>query len=167
VAFSQVSIMEGMAENSDNVLYEWEAPEFGETGRGWNVWVFVVLLLAAGWMIWTRQWIALAVVGMILAVLYLLKRVQPRKFTHQLTEAGIKVGERIHRYDQLKSFWVVLAGEARVVNLLPKRKWGLMLTLQLGDADVDKVRDILSKFLPEDASRGEDTIDRIGRFFKL
>ncbi|MFA5010116.1 MAG: hypothetical protein WC553_02730 [Patescibacteria group bacterium] len=155
---------------TEKILYEWRAPEFSTQSNGviWGWWIGIgALAMIGAWSVWTKEWVALAVVGMIVVVAILMRQTKPRDFGHQLTEAGVKVGEALRSYDQFRAFWIVLENDTRVVNLLPSKKWGLMLTLQLGDANVDKVRETLLKFLPEDASRGEDTIDKIGRFFRL
>ncbi len=157
-----------MDQEDQKILYEWEAPEFsGGSTTGWSGWTLAFLLIAAIWTAWVGQWVTLAVVVMVGLVIYLLRRTQPRTFWHRIMETGVEVGGKVYPYNKLKSFWIVLGQEARVVNLLPNRKFGLLLTLQIGDADVEKIRETLGKFLPEDASRGEDTVDRIGRFFKL
>lgn len=157
-----------MTQEDKKVLYEWSAPEFSGSGAtGWSGWALLVLLIAAGWTVWVQQWVTLAVVVMVGVMVYLLRKSQPRVFQHQITETGVYVGERLYAYGKLKSFWIVLGGDVRIVNLLPNKKFGLSLTLQLGDADVERVRETLMKFLPEDASRGEDTVDKVGRFFKL
>jgi hypothetical protein len=158
-----------MAEQDEKALYEWQAGEFTTNEVGsfgwWGVGGFLVL--AAAWTIWMKQWMGLAVVIMIGVMVWLVRGMKPRKFDHQLTEVGVKVGSRVYPYNTLKSFWIVLDTNVRTVNLLPDKKFGFLLTLQLGDANVDKVRETLAKFLPEDASRGEDTVDKIGRFFRL
>ncbi len=157
-----------MTQENEKILYEWSAPEFSGGGTtGWSGWVFLILIVAAGWTIWTRQWVTLAVVMMIGLIVYLLRKASPRVFQHKIAESGVYVGEKLYPYGKLKSFWIVLGGDVRAVNLLPNKKFGLLLTLQLGDADVEMVRETLKKFLPEEASRGEDTVDKVGRFFKL
>jgi len=154
-----------------SVLYSWEAPEFIVSqeggGRGVNIAMAIVLLGLLAWAIWARQWVAAALVGMGGLAIYLLRTSQPRVFTHSLTDAGVLVGKKFYPYGKLRSFWLVLDGNVRVLNLLPSRKFGLALTLQLGDASIDKVRDALSGKLPEDASRGEDPIDKVGRMLKF
>jgi len=153
-------------ENKGKMLYEWEASEFSQN-TGWSIWIWLVLLAAAGWAVWAKQWIGLGTLVMVAVVVFLSKNMRPRTFHHQITDAGVMVGDKLYSYDKLKAFWVVLDGEARSLNLLPDRKWGLLLTLQLGDANVDKVREALLKFLPEEGSRGEDTVDKVGRIFRL
>ncbi len=157
-----------MTQENEKVLYEWSAPEFSvrET-TGWSGWALLVLIVAVGWTVWAQRWVTLAVVLMVGLLIYLLRKTRPRLFQHQITEDGIYIGKRLHAYSGLKAFWIVLEGDTRVVNLLRNKKFGLLLTLQLGDADVEKIREALIKFLPEDASRGEDTVDKVGRFFKL
>ena len=77
------------------------------------------------------------------------------------------VRERFWPYGSLRAFWISRSEEGNVLHFLPNRKYALVLTLQLGKADVEKVRAILSDRLVEEEDRGEDMVDRIGRFFRL
>ena len=134
---------------------------------GWYGVAGLVALLAIGYTIYTSQWVGLAVVMMIGVIMYLVGRVSPRQFVHQLTDRGVKIGDKFYAYGQLRAFWVTIVPEGRALNLLPAKKLSLLLTLQLGDADVEKVREILLEFLPEEAGRGEDLVDRVGRWFRF
>ena len=151
------------------VRYEWMAPEFARTERA-PLWYIVVGVAWLGGMIYTgltSQWVGLGVVAMVGLVLYLSGRMLPRTFAHQLTDKGVVVAGQFHAYGQLRSFWIAQGGQGPALNLSSAKKLSFLLTLQLGTADIEKVRTVLLEFLPEEAGRGEDVVDKIGRFFKL
>lgn len=120
-------------------------------------------MVLLGVAIFTKQWIGAALVVMIGVALYLLRTSAPRVFEHAITERGVVVGEKFYPYSQLQSFWILLSGGVGTLNLLSNKKFGLVMTLQLGEADIEKIRGSLSGKLPEDASRGEDMVDRVGK----
>ena len=151
------------------VRYEWTALEFPRVERT-RVWYLVAGLVGLGllaYTIYTRQWAGTAVVLMISVVVYLMGRVTPRTFIHRLTSRGVEVGDKFYPYTQLRAFWVVNTPSSRTLNLISAKKFSLLLTLQLEGADVEKVREVLLEFLPEEPGRGEDVIDRVGRFFRF
>lgn len=153
-----------------SVIYSWEAPEFMPS-QGGSWWVDTALVVVGLgliiWAIWAGQWSGVALVVMAGVVVVLMRKAKPRMFTHSITEAGVVVGEKFYSYDQLKSFWIYMEGNARTLHFVLNRRFTLALTLQLGDASIDKVREALAGKVPEDASRGEDTVDTVGRILKL
>jgi hypothetical protein len=157
-------------EDFGSILYSWEAPEF-MVAQGSN-WLLDGVLVVAGlglliWAIWAGQWTGAALVVMAGVAMFLMRKSQPRIFTHSLTDRGVVVGTKFYPYSRLKSFWIFLEGDARTLNIVSDRRFTLALTLQLGDASIDKVREALSGKIPEDSSRGEDTVDTVGRILKL
>lgn len=162
-------VMVEIEQQLGEVRYEWTAPEFARAQRS-GVWYMVtggIWLILLAYTLYTGQWVGVAVVIMIGIVLYLLGRVAPRNFIHRLATAGIGVGEKFYPYGQLRSFWIANTPSGQTLNLVSSKKFSLAITLQLVGADVEKVRDILLEFLPEESGRGEDTVDRIGRFLKF
>jgi uncharacterized membrane protein YobD (UPF0266 family) len=157
-----------MAQENGTALFSWEADEFQTHERGlwWYVGVFGLAILAIIYAIYIKNWMFIGVVVMIVVALFVLGRVAPRKFVHTITDKGVKVGDKFYSYSELKSFWVV-DDVATVLNILTAKKYALLLTLQLAKGDVEKVRTILSEYLPEESDRGEDRIDKISRLLKF
>ena len=155
--------------NIGNELFSWDANEFQAPSRSflWYVVVWGVAVLAIAYAIYVQNWFLIGLVAMIVFSLHVLGRISPRKFTHIVTDKGVKVGDKLYSYDSLKSFWMVESGGEHTLNLITARKFDLLLTLQIDGGDVEKVRQILAEFLPEEEDRGEDTIDKITRFFKF
>ncbi|RLC37276.1 hypothetical protein DRH29_02545 [candidate division Kazan bacterium] len=152
-----------------DVLYSWKAKEFSSNRRsaGWYVVAGIIFLAAVVYTIYIHQWIGLGVVVMIGVLIYLSQSMAPRVFDHKITDRGIAVGKKFYEYSNLRSFWIVLDKDNPTLNLMLNKKLSLLLTLQLGTADVERIRKILGDFLPEDANRGEDIADKITKFLKL
>jgi len=152
-----------------NILYSWRAKEFSSNRRSttWYVVAGIVFLIAIAYTIYIRQWIGLGVIVMVGVLIYLAQNMAPRVFDHKITSQGISIGDKLYPYANLRSFWIVASTDNPTLNLISSKKLSLLLTLQLGSADVEKVRKILGDFLPEDINRGEDTVDKISKFLKL
>lgn len=152
-----------------DILYSWKAKEFGSNRQstGWYIGAVIIFLLAIGYTIYIHQWIALGVVIMVGVLIFLAQRMSPRVFDHKITSIGVVIGEKLYPYSDLRSFWIIADTDNSTLNLISSKKLSLLLTLQLGTADVEKIRKIIGDFLPEDAGKGEDTVDKISRFLKL
>ncbi|MCB1188719.1 hypothetical protein KDL29_16290, partial [bacterium] len=90
----------------------------------------------------------------------------PKEFRHTLTNSAIIVGGREYVYNQFSSFGVVNSQEGFKVIVSPNRALGPGLTLQVGGGDVERIRAILSQYLPEE-EKTEDIVDKANRWFKF
>lgn len=159
-----------MADKIGTILLSWEADEFQSHERGlwWHVIVLGLAVLAIIYAIYIRNWIFIGLIVMVVVALYVIGNVAPRKFIHTITDKGVEVGDKFYNYDELKSFWLVSEEKAAtVLNIITAQKYTLLLTLQLEKSNVEQIRKILSEYLPEESDRGEDRVDKIGRFLKF
>jgi len=151
------------------VLYSWDAEEYTQAERNisWYWWALAVALVIVIYAVIIQQWTLIAVVLVAGVVIYLVGKTEPRTFTHELLDTGIRVGGRLYPYTTLQSFWFVIEGRVRELKVLQSGKLKPLLSLQLGNADVEQIRRVLSRFLPEEEERGEDIVDKMGRFLKF
>lgn len=160
-----------MAQNVEpgKILYSWEAPEYEKTTRSptWYVVAAVVVVLVIAYGIYARQWSLIAVTLVAAGALYFVGARTPKTFAHKIFDNGVEVGDKFYPFDQLKSFWIIADEDSQTLNLLQLGKFKFLLSLQLGDADVEKIRTSLVQFLPEETDREPDMIDKISRFLKL
>jgi len=156
-------------QKQSEVLYSWDAKEYVQHERSisWYWWAAAIALVVIVYAIAIRQWTLIAVVLVVGVVIYLMGRTEPRTFTHELLDTGIKIGGRLYPYTTLQSFWLVIEGRVRELKVLQSGKLKPLLSLQLDNAEVEQVRGVLSKFLPEEEERGEDIVDKMGRFLKF
>ena len=151
------------------VLYEWTALEFNRSNKRPVTWYWAVggvWVLLAGYTVWMQQWIRLAVLLLLAVLIWLVSRMKPKEFRHTLTNSAIIVGGREYVYNQFSSFGVVNSQEGFKVIVSPNRALGPGLTLQVGGGDVERIRAILSQYLPEE-EKTEDIVDKANRWFKF
>ena len=151
------------------LYYSWEAQEYVRAKRsnGWYIGAAALAILAIAYAIYFRQWFFIGVIVMVGVLIYILDRVAPHITKYEVSDAGIKVGDKFNKYDSFKSFWISDKPGERSISFVPTRRIGIALVLQLGDADVDKIRRIVSAHLPEDTNREDTYIDKLGRFLKV
>ncbi len=154
---------------TEKLYYSWEAKEYTRTEHSlsWYAGAIAIAALVVAYAIYIRQWFLIGVVVMVGVVLYILNKVAPHTTKYEVSDAGIRVNDRFHKYDQFKSFWITDRPDERTASFVPVRRFGLSLVLQLGSADKDKIRNIVSVHLPEDTNREDTYIDKIGRFLKV
>lgn len=157
------------AQSVVNELYRWEALEFGESSErtpSWYLGVGFVLLAFVAYSIYQGEWIRVGVAVMIAVVLVLMLRMKPRTFSHALTEEGMLVGGKVYSYGKYKAFGIVRGMEGSRMVVIPTQRLSPGLSLQLGGADVEKIRAIMTRFLPEQ-EMDEDVVDRMNRWFRF
>ena len=148
---------------------QWEAEEFETHTRDtkWYIIVSCILLLALAYTIWISHWVLSAVVVMVGVVLYLSGRLKPRIIKYMIDSQGVKVGDRIFQYNELKTFWFSTSHKITKLNLISIFKLMPVISISIQGDMKEKIKNILSQFLPESQNRGEDWIDRINRFLKI
>ena len=153
-----------MEPDKAEILYEWTALEFGRTKRGsrWYLAVAAAALLLGAYAVYTRDWLRWAALAMVRVVVGLVLRAGPREFRHALTPAGVWVGKKLYAYGDFSSFAIVESPDGGSLTLVPKRRLGLVISLQLGGADVERIRAVLSEYL-EESDGSEDLLDRMNR----
>jgi hypothetical protein len=158
-----------MVEDSGQIIISWEALEFTPSNRGvsWYWIAGIILIGICVWAVWFKQWTTLAVIVMLTVAIGLMQRMRPRQFQHALTDKGLLTDQRFTPYDRYRSFWVAATPDGPALNLVPNRKFGVALTLQLTPAVVEQVRETLSAHLPQEEIDSEDVVDRIGRYLKF
>lgn len=147
----------------------WTAPEFSHYEKS-NYWIlgliFIVLLLVA-FAYLMKNWlmgIAFVLSGV---ALFMLSKRAPENVEHEVSEIGVKVGQRFYSFSKLKSFWFIETDEVRTLNFEPTRRISPIITLQLSKADSAKIRQFLLIYLPEQEGRKEDWFDKLSRILKI
>lgn len=151
------------------VVYSWRALEFSREQNKPLAWYGLVVLFWIGFVaysIWTRNWIQTGLAVMLGLVVLLLSPVQPREFEHELTESGFRVGGKSYPYERYKSFAIIKSESGDKLLVVPKQRLGQGLSLQLGGADVERVRAFMINLMPEE-TREEDLVDRMNRWLKF
>ncbi len=148
---------------------QWEAEEFETHARDtkWYIIVSCILLLALAYTIWISHWVLSAVVVMVGVVLYLSGRLKPRIIKYMIDSQGVKVGDRVFKYNKLKTFWFSDSDRITRLNLISIFRLMPVISIWIKAEMKDKIRTALSQVLPESQNKGEDWIDKINKFLKV
>ena len=157
-----------MDQDNKTILYSWTALEFGRTDRrpAWYLWAILIATALGAYLVYRQDWLRLAVLVMVAITTGLTLRMRPREFEHRLTDQGVGVGKKFYPYKDFSGFAILISPEGAKLVLSPVRKLGPALSLQLGGADVEKIRAVLSEYL-EEKEMDEDLLDRMNRALKF
>ena len=147
----------------------WQAEEFETHRRGWAWYLVTILVLALliTYTVYTRQWLLTGVVVAVGIILYLSNRMKPRLMDYRVDSGGLSIGAKTFAFDQLKSFWLHIRDGQTYLNVISTQRLMPVITIKVTGVDINKIREALSKHIPESANQGEDWVDKINRFLKV
>lgn len=135
-----------------NPLYSWKAKEFEkyEKSTAWFVvmgLVFLALILTAiAWQSYTA-FILFVLIGFVVFI-YAVR--EPKTLEYAITHQGVKVENLIYKFDDIESFWIFYdPPEVKYLSLKTKHGLGKHVHIPLGQEDPEKIREVLSRFVPE------------------
>jgi hypothetical protein len=153
----------------ETVLLGWKAPEFQSYERGLVYYSIlgVILLAVVAYAIFARDWFIIAIFVILAGFVLWYQRKNPETKTYRITQLGIYEDDRFYQYNEIYSYWFLLDGEYKVLNIIFAKKYLPQMTILLDKTDPVKVREVLSKYIPEEATRTETLLDRLVRLFRL
>ena len=129
----------------------WKAPEHMYTEKTadwyWIVGIVSVTLAVISVLLGNTLFAILILVGVFTLTLYSTKK--PQLVHVELLPAGIKIHDLVYLYTNLESFWIEEHELAPRILLKTTKKIAPYVTVLLGDANPDEVRDELLVHLPE------------------
>jgi hypothetical protein len=146
----------------------WKAEHFihFEKGKTWYViFTIVMLLIVAGALLY-KQWMLAGVILAAMLAIYSFAKEKPAERKFRIDSTGVQVGNRRYNYDQLKSFWIAVTPESKLLYLQSIHRVVTPIMINLGDTDEGKVKAILKQHLPEEM-RSEILSDRINRWLRF
>lgn len=145
-------------------LFEWVAYEYTyrEHAISWFLTIggMATLLVIIG--IIARSYFFIAFVTLAFVVIVLYAKRKPQKITFALSKEGVRAGRKFYDFSGLKSFWIFEKGEEKELSLAADKTLAPFIHLPLGDADPQKIREVLSRFLPEEEHK-ELISDQVAR----
>jgi len=134
----------------ENVL-SWEAAEyeFEKKSPDW-FWALGIIALAGGLtavLLGNYLFGVFIILAAVLLGFYAARR--PQVVRYEIDAEGVRVGQEMYHYKNLKAFWLETAGPVKKLLLLSKSSLSPILALPLGSASYMAVKEMLSKNLPE------------------
>lgn len=142
-----------------NTIYEWKAPErsFDPKDRKWYIvvsGVALVFILAA---ILLQTYLLVVAILAILTVLFAMNTVVPPVFDYEITNKGIRMGEKMYIWKQIPSFWITERGKDVFLNFEVSGKGNERLMILVGDGNINIITTELIRYIdyltPEEVKR--------------
>ncbi len=132
------------------ILFQWEAVEEKLSGKNLLWAAGIALAIITALIFWLKNYFGAITISLCYVVFYLYYGRKDRKLNFVLRNDGIEAGEKFFFYSSLKSFKIIYqAGATKELKIIGKKKLMPEMSLQIGDADPTKIREILLKFIPE------------------
>ncbi len=162
--------LETNGKENESALLTWSAPDLIEHSRGWGYFTGFGLFFIAitAYFVYARDWFAVAIVVILpfLILFYQLKR-KPEIRSYTITELGIYEDDLFYPYNEIYSFWLNINHIPNTLNIIFSKKYLPQLSIQIKDLELVKIRDVLTKYIPEESSKTESLVDKIARFLKI
>lgn len=148
----------------DDVI-TWTASEYINHTRGAGWYLALVtgtIILAAVVYLITEDYFATGVIGIMGVVVAAFSTHKPKQVSYELSNFGLKAGEKAYPFSLFKSFTLIREGALSSVNLIPIKRFMPPLSIFFESADEQKIVATLGNYLPYEEG-GLDAIERLSR----
>lgn len=147
---------------------QWEAEEYIQTDKniGWYIGLILVGLALVAISILLRWWTftVLVVVAVIALVVYSVR--PPRKVHYQLDDAGLLEGDKLYKYEDFKSFGLLMDGSHFAIVLTPHKRFSPAVTIYFPENQGEMIVDAFGAHLPM-AEVKLDFLDKLIKFLRI
>lgn len=156
-------------EDFDEEPVTWMAHEYihQEKGALWFViFAVVIVVLIAISLLLMNSWSFAVLLAVIAVVVVVYSRRPPRELTYSITGEGLIVDEKLHKFENFKSFGVIRDGENFSVMLIPIQRFQPGITVYFPEESGEAIVDMLGSRLPMRDLK-LDAVDRLVRLLRL
>ena len=153
----------------DQAVISWESPSAisHEKGRTWYLMAATFVIGMVVYAILTNS-VTMAIAFLLMAGVYKLVNAEETKIIPTaISELGIKYGNEIYPFHQIKAFWIIYNDQLSQLHLLMPKRFPRELCIELGLQDPNIIRQYLVRQIPEYEGREEKGVDLLSRLFKL
>lgn len=156
-------------EDFDEEPVTWVAHEYihQEKGALWFViFAVVIVVLITISLLLMNSWSFAVLLAVIAVVVVVYSRRPPRELTYSITGEGLIVDEKLHKFENFKSFGVIRDGENFSVMLIPTQRFQPGITVYFPEESGEAIVDMLGSRLPMRDLK-LDAVDRLVRLLRL
>ncbi|MDQ5943284.1 MAG: hypothetical protein QG675_52 [Patescibacteria group bacterium] len=148
----------------ETTLLQWSAPEFVQTHKpmGWYILFALFFLVLIAIAIFTKQYITVGLFAVMGVAVLVYAHRAPRTLSYIISNYGVSVGEKKYLFDDFDSYYEANDYGQTVIELVPNKRFGTLVSLPPAEHHLQEVEDTLSKMLPKVPNR-EDFVDKIFR----
>lgn len=152
----------------DESPVSWNAHEsiHQEKGALWYSIFTLLLIIGVGVTIWLQQWTFTAVLIVIAIVIVVNGKRPPRELTYVLSGDGLTIDNKLHKFEDFKSFGVLQDREHYSVMLIPIQRFQPSVSVYFPEESGEDIVDMLGARLPMKELK-LDAVDHLVRWLKL
>lgn len=153
---------------SDEAPVTWSAQEYihQEKGTVWFIIFAVITLALLGLAVFLQQWSFAVLIVVIAAVIVVSSKRPPRELTYSLSNDGLTIDNKLHKFGDFKSFGIIRDGEEFSVMLIPTQRFQPGITVYFPEDAGEAIVDMLGSRLPM-KDLHLDVVDRLVRLLRL
>ncbi len=153
----------------EEILYEWQAPEFAYTHKpaGWYAAVvafFAGLMVLAFFFVGSdiQKWTTIGLLAVMAVAISIWANRKPAVLQYRITTYGLEVGKRKHLFDDFRAFYEYMDYNQPSIDLVPGKRFGTLVSLPLATNEADQIEETISHMIPK-IEHSEDIIDKLFR----
>ncbi len=167
----ELELEESPVGNYSTEYMGWDILEYPKYDRG-RIWYIGMAVFGIGLLIYavvSANFLFALIIIMFALVTYLSSVSEPKKIKFALTDNGILVGRSFYMYRDLSRFWFIYEPpEVKSLYLEFKNSLRPRVTIDLGNANPNQVRQVLGNFVREDFNEDDEPFaDFVGRVLKI
>ena len=149
-------------------IVNWEAREYIEYKKnaGWYIGLIIITVGLCGIAVWLQQWTFFLLIIVAVAALLVYTMRSPRLLHYSLTDKGLSEGNNLYLFSNFKSFGVLNDNNHYSIILMPKKRFGMRVTVYFPEAEGEQIVDIFGARLPMEPVK-LDLLDRLVRFLRI
>lgn len=143
----------------------WTASEYIDHTRGASWYLLLIIVtaaIAAVVYLFTKDIFATVLIAIVGIVVWVFSLKKPSQMTYELSDSGLKAGDKFYPYHHFKSFAVIREGSLNSVYLIPLKRLMPPLSVYFESADEKSILETIGGHLPYE-QRGLDGIERLTR----
>jgi hypothetical protein len=155
--------------NTEPEELSWEASEYIQHHKPafWYIGFFGIGLVISGLIyLLLHDWIAIIVVIVMFAALFVYGVRKPRTLRYVIHGSGISVGEKSFLFSSFRSFSLTHDQGVPSITFIPLQRFALPLTVYFAPEDADRIADALSAHLPYEEHQ-PDMIDKLSHYLRF
>ena len=156
--------------DKNEVVFEWKALDFIKTKKTKN-WYAGLIVISGGLMsfaIYSANWMFALVIAVGASTIVILNNTRPKQIKFALHNDGVFIQDRLYKYSDLKSFWILnLPGNQKELIVTSKKIAVPQLKMPLGNIDPEEIKKEISKYIPAEEDPQESTSDILARLIGL
>lgn len=154
--------------NDNNTLYNWEFNGEKDRSSTWYTIAISIVIWLVIWWFMTKQYGMSFVILLISGIFYYLENNSEETINVDITQLGIRVGQKFYDYGNIGSYTLIYAwNEAVYIRLNLLKKWIRFIDLHIDNEIAKQLQNILPNFVTENGKQDLSLSDKIIAWMKL